>query len=100
MQFKEYIQKTFNFDLEEGKSNAERNKAESEFTCEVCYDDVKIEDQVMMEDCGHRLCTECFQGYCESKVAAGPDAVQATCPDQKCKMIVPTRIFKQLLDDA
>ena len=54
---------------------------ETEFTCEVCYDDVSTDDQVMMEDCGHRLCTECFAGYCEAKVIAGPDAVQATCPD-------------------
>ena len=87
-------------DIDEGKQNVQKNKAEDQFTCEVCYDDIEVKDMVQMEDCGHRLCSECFQAYLESKVAAGPDVVFATCPDQKCKMIVPTRLFKLLLDEA
>ena len=68
-------------DIDEGKQNVEKNKAEDEFSCEVCYDDVEVKDMVQMEDCGHRLCSECFREYLESKVAAGPDVVFATCPD-------------------
>ena len=50
-----------------------------------------------MPDCGHRLCDECFAGYCQSKLTTGPEVINSKCPDQKCNNIIPERIFKQLL---
>ena len=47
-----------------------------------------------MPDCMHYLCKDCFEGYAESKVTDGVEAVLSVCPEQKCKMIVPERIFK------
>ena len=52
-----------------------------------------------MEDCGHMLCTDCFPAYVQSKVV-GADCVYASCPDQRCGMIVPQEIFKRVLSDA
>ncbi len=51
-----------------------------------------------MPDCMHGLCTYCFTGYAESKVTDGVEAVLSVCPEEKCLMIVPERIFHQLLD--
>ncbi len=58
-----------------------QNKPDTEVTCEVCYYDVELKDMVQMTDCGHMLCEDCFQAYCQSKVLAGADAVYALCPD-------------------
>lgn len=52
-----------------------------------------------MPDCSHGLCTYCFTGYLESKVMDGPESVISVCPDQKCNMIVPERLFKELLEN-
>ena len=30
------------------------------YECECCYDEVEKKDVVLMEDCGHGLCIECF----------------------------------------
>ena len=50
-----------------------------------------------MSDCGHKLCVECFEGYCSFKVSIGPEVIFSKCPDMKCKNLVPERVFKQVL---
>jgi ariadne-1 len=50
-----------------------------------------------MDDCSHILCEECFTQYLQTKVAEGVESVFTICPDQKCNMIVPPKLFKELL---
>ena len=46
----------------------------------------------------HGLCTFCFAAYLENKVNDGVECVLTVCPEQECKMIVPSRLFEQLLE--
>ena len=66
--------------------------------CPCCYCDVEESDAMIIADCGHGLCTECFEGYCKAQIASGPDCVLATCPDQECQMILPTIIFQKSVE--
>ena len=59
-----YIQNEFGFTLEEGAQNFKESKEEAEFTCGCCFCPAEPEETVQMPDCGHRLCDECFSGYC------------------------------------
>ena len=95
----DYIEKTFKFTLEEGQKRHDQNK-KGVFTCPCCYCDCEPNEIIEMPDCAHRLCTDCFEGYCQSKVASGPDAIFATCPDQECKIILPAWVFQKTLDKA
>ena len=53
---------------------------------------------VMMPDCGHMLCPDCFPAYAQEKVM-GADGVYARCPDKGCNLTVPPKIFKKVLSD-
>ena len=55
-----YVLKEFMFTLESGVKLRAKNKVEPEFMCESCYCDAEAGDEVQMDDCGHRLCVECF----------------------------------------
>ena len=76
-----YLQNTFNFNRDEAAETIAENRAEEEFMCTCCYCDYEVSEAVEMIDCGHRLCSYCFQGYCQAKVAEGADCVFAPCPD-------------------
>ena len=92
-----YIRNTFNFTLEEGWRRFRDYKSNPTFTCFCCYDDVNIADGVIIEDCGHSLCSECYKEFLEEKFKTGPDCIYTTCSDQKCGMIVPKEIWKRFL---
>ena len=84
--------------MEEGTKIIEESKIEVEFTCTCCFCPAEPHEIVQMPDCGHRLCDECFAGYLQTKLSSGPEVVNSLCPDQKCRNIIPERIFKQLLN--
>ena len=95
----DYLSKTFNFDVKAGKVRAALAMQDQEFDCECCYCPCEVlTEQIMMADCGHRLCTDCFPMYAQEKVL-GADGVYATCPDQKCGLILPPDIWKKVLDE-
>ena len=70
-----------------------------ELLCPVCYVEYDLAEFVHLPDCGHGLCKNCYTCYLTSKVTdAGVDSVMTTCPSgEGCGMIVPQRLFKQLL---
>ena len=68
--------------------------------CPCCYDDLDVTKAVMMEDCGHYLCEECFRYHCQEKLKQGPNVVQAACPEASCRAIVSKQTFQELLTDA
>ena len=89
----DYIKKTFKFELGDHDE-----KADSElFLCPVCYDEYEPHEVTRLADCGHGLCNECMRYNLEAKLSMGPECVHAICPDPKCNMIIPARMFKQLL---
>ena len=59
-----YVQKTFNFPKAEYEiKEVEMN--DGTFTCGCCYCECDIATEaIVMEDCGHMLCTDCFPMYC------------------------------------
>ena len=65
--------------------------------CEVCFCEYPESDFISLPDCGHGLCRYCYEGYLTSKVGDGKGAEQTICPNQNCRMIVPERIFIELL---
>lgn len=66
------------------------------YLCTVCYEEV---EKTRSLECNHKFCEDCFRGYLESQVSSGPDSVYSTCPQQKCGLIVPIKMFKQLCTD-
>ena len=92
----DYIKKTFKFEL-----GGHDEKADSQpFLCPVCYDEYAPHEVTRLADCGHALCNECYRYTLEAKLSMGPECVHAICPDPKCNMIIPARIFKQLLPNS
>ena len=90
----DYIATTFKFTLEEGQKRLTEFNRLAEFTCSCCFCDYERSEAVLLEDCGHALCTYCYTGYLEAKLSAGPESVFAICPDTKCNFIVPERIWE------
>ena len=93
----DYFRDKFGFEI--GENLPPSGSPSEEILCEVCFCDVPLAEFVFIEDCGHGLCTECYAGYLESKVGDGPECVLTVCPNHTCNMIVPERLFKQLLPE-
>ena len=66
--------------------------------CPVCFCDYPANEFVHLPDCGHGLCSYCYTGYLTSKVGDGVECALTTCPERGCNMIVPERLFEELLD--
>ena len=91
----DYFKNTFKCEL----VNEPLKKIEDElYLCEVCYCEYDWDDVIHMEVCGHSLCKECYKYHLQAKLSMGPEVVFALCPDVKCNMIIPPRIFEQLLE--
>ena len=90
----DYIRNTFNLDsIQAGKVKAALALQETEFLCGCCYIDCDVAtESVMMPDCGHMLCTDCFPMYAQSKVTEA-SGIYASCPDKTCNLIVPAETF-------
>lgn len=69
-----------------------------EILCPVCFCEYPIAEFVHLPDCGHGLCTYCYTGYLQSKVGDGVECALSVCPERGCNMIVPERLFQQLLE--
>ena len=91
----DYVEKTFGFEI-----GANEVPTTGDVLCPVCFCEYPVDEFVHLPDCGHGLCTYCYTGYLTSKVGDGTECVVTTCPDSACKMIVPERLFKQLLDQT
>lgn len=92
----DYISKTFGFEI--GANPVPEGT--DDILCPVCFCDYPPNEFIFMPDCGHGLCNYCFPGYLQSKVGDGVESVLSVCPDAKCNMIVPERLFQQLCEPA
>lgn len=74
---------------------------EEEITCQVCYDDLPVEQTFGMR-CGHRLCIPCYREYLENEImggtAGGASCLRSACPAYKCTESVGEEVFEMLLD--
>ena len=89
-----YIFNTFKFNLGEN----EIPTGNAEILCPVCFCEYPPAEFTFLPDCGHGLCTYCYTGYLTSKAGDGVESVQTTCPERGCNMIVPERLFRELID--
>ena len=90
----DYIKNTFKCEF---VNEPLRRKKGELYLCEVCYCEYNYNEVVHLEVCGHSLCQECYKFHLKAKLSMGPEVVFAICPDVKCNMIVPPRIFERLL---
>lgn len=61
--------------------------AEPTFTCPTCFDDYPAGEMVTLE-CHHRLCKDCFVGYCSSKITENMvDEKSLVCPQMTAEGI-------------
>ena len=89
----DYIEKTFKFSM----NDEEEECKSADKTCGVCFCEYGSDEWVEIDTCGHGLCMYCYTGYLESKLRDGKESIFTYCPDEKCNMLVPERIFKELL---
>lgn len=92
----DYIKNTFGFEL----GAIELPTGENDVLCPVCFCEYPLAECTFLQDCGHGLCTYCYTGYLGSKVTDGIESVLSVCPEQKCNMLVPERLFVELLEPA
>ena len=90
----DYILNTFGFEIGANPVPS----GDDEVLCPVCFCDYPPSEFIFLEDCGHGLCETCYTGYLTSKAGDGVESVLTVCPEQKCNMIVPERLFAQLLE--
>ena len=74
--------------LQEEVEERQKQLENQRYSCCICLDDeVKLEDMITLscEPVAHRLCIDCFSGYCESKIKdAEVGADKLVCPTDKC----------------
>lgn len=65
-------------------------------TCPICMSAV---DSLVMLDCAHGFCPDCWRQYLHTQVDDGKAAIQACCPQHKCGRRVPVDFFKKYCDE-
>ncbi len=84
--------------LKEERNEREKQLEYQRYSCCICLDDeVKLEDMVTLscEPLAHRLCQDCFSGYCSSKIKDAEVGVdQLVCPMDKCKTPISVHEIK------
>ncbi len=86
----DHVENLFKFRL------GEQIAINSESVCPCCF--CQEDGYIRIDDCGHFMCVDCYKGYLTQKVGEGVESVLTVCPDDKCNMIVPECLFKQLLN--
>jgi hypothetical protein len=92
---KEQEAMTLNFLQEESKQRQIEldNKL---YTCNICFDDLKIADIYILEDCEHRFCRECLGETCKAQINDG-NTRDIKCPDPECDHIITYQEIRMLL---
>jgi len=71
------------------------NIPESSKFCLVCY----AEEDLFALSCGHHLCKYCWEDYLKLKTEDFLVTLSTTCPQEKCPLVVPERIFFKYLEN-
>jgi hypothetical protein len=86
------------------KSESEiRNDLLSKHTykCNICLDDTLTLDEMISLSCtptSHRICIDCFKGYCSSKITEGVVSDdELICPEINCKTAISVHEIKEHL---
>eukprot|EP00455_Lapot_gusevi_P049162 TRINITY_DN691_c0_g2_i1.p1 TRINITY_DN691_c0_g2~~TRINITY_DN691_c0_g2_i1.p1 ORF type:complete len:561 (-),score=163.23 TRINITY_DN691_c0_g2_i1:174-1856(-) len=67
-----------------------------EYTCPVCFDNFRLEDLAILDDCHHFLCKECMAHTMTSNMDQGLAALMV-CPVPECKRNLTEREARRLL---
>jgi len=70
-----------------------------EVTCRICCTEVPARE-ALGAPCGHLFCAECYEGYLTTKADEGPQCVDAPCPEDKCRTLVPPNLWSKVLTEA
>ena len=77
-------------------NNPQKTDATTQFTCQICFDDLS-QDKMYAMPCEHHFCLECWSQYISTKLEGGPSCIAATCPDFKCKELLTEVEVKKIV---
>ncbi|KAF3665082.1 putative E3 ubiquitin-protein ligase ARI2 [Capsicum annuum] len=69
----------------EGKDELTPTLSTAELTCQICFEDVPVEQTTVM-DCNHRFCNDCWTTHFSININEGKSK-RVTCMAQKCNVI-------------
>lgn len=84
------------------RSHAARKLADEElaarkYSCTICGDSFALDGMYVLDDCSHRYCRECLNGYLLSKINDGRTR-DIRCPEPKCGHMVSYSEVRHLVD--
>ena len=92
----DYIKNTFGFTVEEADERNLQFIESSKVTCPVCYEEVDVNDSIIIEECGHFACIDCMRDQCMTKLDSGSEVVNTFCVS--CTLNIPPEVFEKVLD--
>ena len=92
----DYIKNTFGFTVEEADERNLQFMESSKVTCPVCYEEVDVNDSIIIEECGHFACIDCMRNQCMTKLDSGSEVVNTFCVS--CTLNIPPEVFEKVLD--
>ena len=64
--------------------------------CVLCWGELTNYNKVALQ-CNHSFCKDCVRDYLEEKLKEGPIAIEATCPQFGCNLVMPHSLYDKLL---
>jgi ariadne-1 len=50
-----------------------------------------------IDECGHKMCIDCYRLYLEEELNKGTPSVYSTCPSDGCLLVVPVEVWKKVM---
>lgn len=87
---------TMEFLMEEAKEK-QKELDQKTYQCDICFDESKIDQIYILEECFHRYCRECLSDHCKTHILDG-NTRKITCPTADCKHIISYAEIKHVVD--
>lgn len=78
--------------------NKKRGGIKDSNLCRIC-EVSEIDKTAHALKCGHKFCSECWEGYIDYKMEDLMTCITATCPQKGCNIVVPETVFYKFLED-
>ena len=67
--------------------------APKEQECRICFMEANSNVELIAAPCGHYFCGDCYHSYLATKIGEGPSVVFTTCPEHKCRCLIPPELW-------
>jgi hypothetical protein len=65
----------------------------NQYTCVVCFCDYEIADVILIQQCKHAFCNDCFQGFLQHAMTANQFPV--CCVEKSCSLPIPLSTLRK-----